>query len=159
MTDFRITEPPKDPINPEWTGELVVGNGWIVNWDLHLAEHSCFNQRLKSGVLMGEICNPSHTGVPIDRFLTIDASRVSHQFTNIWKEGDKIFATVKPAGPHGEMLKEILEKDSGQFVGRALVNRSRELGDDVEIVHLITFDLSGEENGCSKSDLDKLNSL
>jgi hypothetical protein len=86
---------------------------------------SSFMMRVKNGTLVGEYSHPKPApGQSMDsyveRFMSIEETRISHHFSEIWLDFDSvkapngapqitIMAKVKPQGPYGQALEGMLK--------------------------------------------------
>ena len=124
-------------------------NGLVYSQEIlqGITESSHVLRRVKRGKLRGEVDHPRLVpGEDYDnyrrRWQMIDESRVSHQLSNLRMEGDKLMATVKPAGPFGSMLVKMYEEhpESVKFGIRGLAH---DVDKDCKITKfdLVTVDL------------------
>jgi len=150
--------------NPDGTYEVVLGNsavrnrnGLVFPAEQLRNEMVRLNLRAKQGTALAEIGFPQRRpGEDHDsfvrRFTTVDLERVCARFTDFRVENDnptdpRIVATIRPAGPFANVVRDHLEAggDGVYFGARFSADTRLEDGKPKQILNrFITFDLVSE---------------
>lgn len=108
----------------------------------------------KHGAIYGEYEMPNIQGISsasmLRRVSTVDATKISHKFTKVFMDGNRIMAVVTPAGPCKNMMESIMQvpigntsfsinSDKQPKFGIRGLKRPRENGDD--LIEVFSFDL------------------
>lgn len=151
--------------NDDGSFEVVLGNsavrsrnGLVFPAERLRNEIIKLNVRAKQGTALAEIGFPKRVpGEDIDtfrlRFTTVDLERVCARFTDFRVEDDnptnpRIVATVRPAGPFGDLVREQLEAGGEQVYFGARFSadhRTEDAAPKLALNHFITFDLVSEQ--------------
>ena len=112
----------------------------------HFQPGSQFLERIQTGSMFGEVSTPKpekHETVKMfaARVSEIRHDRICLQIIDATLEDDGIYGTIKPFGPYGHMVQEMIDRGQVPMVAmRSFTLTLKEKG-IFEVKHIVTFDL------------------